>query len=93
MDAVTMYCAGCRCGASAPVLFSDDYHFATPHSLIAAALAGKTNTHIGFYLGYSDHESPLKRRLAEELRRLGATSQAECPEPKCREAYRRGKEE
>lgn len=83
----------CRCGAYAPILFSDDHHVAPPASLIAAALTGKTNTHIEYYFGYSNHESPLKRGLAEELKRLGATSQAECPEPKCQKAYRRGQEE
>lgn len=84
----------CRCGAYAPVLLTADNQVAwTPASLQVALVRRGSTCHLEYWLGYSDNDSPGKRELVTVLRAMGIISQAECPESKCQEAYRRGKAE
>lgn len=108
METITLYCAGCgqvvcqtapgellavscRCGALAPVLYhGGGVH--PPFSLISALLNSQAPPHVEYYLGYSDHMDPLRCRVETLLRAIGATSQANCKDQRCREAYRQGRE-
>lgn len=85
----------CRCGAQAPVLYDPLRQCAPffPSSMVRAIAEHTRLPHMEFYLGSSDHESTDRTVLTGWLRAAGATSQADCPEPKCREAYRTGKQE
>lgn len=99
---MTLYCVGCGraitkskpgqllviscgCGASAPILHSEDGRWAPPLSLVRAT--GITLPHIEYYLGFSDHQSPLKTKVTQMLRALGSISYKECSDADCREAF------
>lgn len=82
----------CRCGAYAPIL-SGGRELSLPASLIEALGVGKSELHLEYYLGYSDHTSSDKETISAALSvLLGITSQADCPESQCKQSYRKGKE-
>lgn len=61
-------------------------------AMTAAGFKRASPPHWEFWLGYSDHMSPFKEQLLAMLKEAGSTSQADCPEPKCKKAYTRGLE-
>ena len=77
------------CGAMAPILVDEETHaVAPPISLLKVLALGATpEMHLEYYLGYSDHESSLRRGLEARLRHCGMTSQQDCGEEKCRQEY------
>lgn len=82
----------CRCGAGAPILFSDSGPVAPPASLILN-LARRDPPHIEYYLGYSDHESAAKDVAIDLLVSYGATWQRDCSEEGCQRAVERQKQD
>lgn len=82
----------CRCGAGAPILYSDTGSVAPPASLVFLSQA-KVPPHIEYYLGYSDHESEAKDVVIDLLVRQGATWQRDCPEEECQRAIERRKQD
>jgi len=80
----------CVCGANAPILHTKDNHWAPPASLVMAT--GAMLPHLEYYLGFSEHQSPLKTEVTRMLRAMGAISYTECTETHCREAFERSKQ-
>lgn len=89
----------CACGAMAPVLLGKDGALqGLPASLVHLLRSyvlqdNEARPHLEYYLGFSDHHSPEKERMETVLRALGCIPQGECPDPKCRQSYRRTLEE
>lgn len=81
----------CKCGAISPVLtFDREQVTSTPLSLIQMKLRGPVKgepAHLEIYLGFSDHESPLKSQLEKELREINCISMRECDRTDCQERY------
>lgn len=91
----------CGCGAMAPILVStnpasgDLMYLGPPVSLVRvlSSEGPPDKPHLEYWLGYSDHESPMKNNFTDALRKAGCISRAECGEQECRLAYVRGKSE
>lgn len=78
---LTILALSCRCGAISPILQeegADTVYSSMPASLMLAIGSGKKPPHIEFYLGRSAHTSPIKSKVEEMLRHLGAISEDEC---------------
>ena len=76
----------CRCGAGAPILFLEgtETRPSLPFSLLHALQMRELGRsvippHLEYYLGHSEHTSPIKRMVIAELRGLGCISENECP--------------
>lgn len=80
----------CACGALAPILHTKDGKWAPPFSLATAT--GVMIPHLEYYLGFSDHESPIKTEVTRMLKAFGSISYTECSDPECRAAFERSKE-
>lgn len=106
-DSETLYCVGCGravatskpgqvlaiacvCGANAPILHTKDHQCAPPLSLVQAT--GIVMPHLEYYLGFSEHQSPLKIEVTRMLRALGSISYTECTNSRCRESFERSKQ-
>ncbi len=83
----------CRCGANAPILHSEAHTSWAPPASFVLATGVKPPPHLEYYLGFSDHESPLKTEVTRQLRAMGSVSFTECPEERCPRAFERGKSE
>jgi len=70
-------CFTCPCGAT---MFIDDKtdKIALPVSFIMSLQRKKNILHIDYYLGISDHQSPQKQAVYEQLKRKGAVWSWEC---------------
>lgn len=88
-----MLAISCRCGGDSPILTVDGREIASaPVSLVQLrllrdSLRGTEAPHLERYLGFSDHESPIKSQLEKELRALGCISMSECNEVRCQTGY------
>ena len=80
----------CVCGANAPILHTKEGKWAPPCSLVLST--GIVLPHLEYYLGFSNHESPIKTEVIRMLRAMGSISYTECPEVHCREAFERSKQ-
>lgn len=72
-------CYTCRCDGH--TFYNDETgQFAPPSSLIIAIYEKRDLPHLDYLIGKSDFTSPLKEKLIEELRSLGAVWMKECPQ-------------
>lgn len=73
----------CPCGAT--VFYDGKLGIFPPASLVLALYHDTELSHIDYYVGISSHESEVKKKFVEELRKKGAVWSWECEE--CREKF------
>ena len=70
------FCYTCPCGGH--IFYDDTLKLAPPASLVIAIYEKRDLPHLDYLVGNSNFTSPLKEKLIEELKSLGAVWMKDC---------------